>query len=306
MEQLTQGCNGREYCRQECFELGWRCVQVGVQSGIKARWVGVWAWSRNIVPTAVPPTGPRTGAERGSLEAGTEDGHGGVGRGVCRVRRIMSKGAPPPFPRRRLSSATASPLNSPLPSPSVLSPSPLLVSPPLRALSQVFACAPPLVSHAPATMASKSFWSQQQDPDDPLSQALQPPPDESPEDRAARIRQQEDALRVSKEIDDDIALARRAFERRKKAIKILLLGPFPLSPSPPPLLDIFACAYRPSRVGQEYNPQESVFLSFSPPFAHRRSSSIPDFQLAFSPSHFHKERAAWKTIIQLNLIRYVL
>ena len=131
MEQLTQGCNGREYCRQECFELGWRCVQVGVQSGIKARWVGVWAWSRNIVPTAVPPTGPRTGAERGSLEAGTEDGHGGVGRGVCRVRRIMSKGAPPPFPRRRLSSATASPLNSPLPSPAVLSPSPLLVSPPI-------------------------------------------------------------------------------------------------------------------------------------------------------------------------------
>ena len=49
---------------------------MGVKSGIKARWVGVWAWSRNIVPTAVPPTGPRTGAERGTLEAGTEDGNG--------------------------------------------------------------------------------------------------------------------------------------------------------------------------------------------------------------------------------------
>ena len=73
-------------------------------------------------------------------------------------------------------------------------------------------------------MAAKAFWSQQ-DPDDPLSQALQPPLDESPEDRAVRIRQQEDALRVSKEIDDDIALARKAFERRKKAIKSLLLGP---------------------------------------------------------------------------------
>lgn len=31
-----------------------------------------------------------------------------------------------------------------------------------------------------------------------------------------------------------------------------------------------------------------------------------DFQLAFSPQHFRSERAAWRTIIQLNLIRCVL
>nr|WBU87316.1 G-alpha-domain-containing protein [Ganoderma boninense] len=114
-------------------------------------------------------------------------------------------------------------------------------------------------------MASKSFWSQQQDPDDPLSKALQPPLDESPEERAARLHQQEDAIRVSKEIDDDIALARKAYERRKKAIKILLLG-----------------------------QAESG-----------KSTTLKNFQLAFSPSHFHKERAAWKTIIQLNLIRNI-
>lgn len=28
-----------------------------------------------------------------------------------------------------------------------------------------------------------------------------------------------------------------------------------------------------------------------------------DFQLAFTPAHFRNERLAWRTIIQLNLIR---
>ncbi len=111
-------------------------------------------------------------------------------------------------------------------------------------------------------MATKSFWSQQ-DPDDPLSQALQPPPDESPEDRAARIRQQEDASRISKEIDDDIALARKAFERRKKAIKILLLGPSPVFlSSTRPRSHLFPSAYRPGRVGQEHNLEESASQPF--------------------------------------------
>ncbi|KAH9940188.1 uncharacterized protein BXZ73DRAFT_99184 [Epithele typhae] len=66
----------------------------------------------------------------------------------------------------------------------------------------------------------------------------------------------EDAARVSKEINENIALSKKAFERRKKAIKILLLG-----------------------------QAESG-----------KSTTLKNFQLALSPAHFHKERAAWKTI----------
>ncbi|KAI0693142.1 G-protein alpha subunit-domain-containing protein [Cerioporus squamosus] len=115
-----------------------------------------------------------------------------------------------------------------------------------------------------AAVAARSFWSAP-DPDDPLSKALQPPIDETPEERAARLRELEDAARVSREIDDEIAVSRRAYDRRKKAIKILLLG-----------------------------QAESG-----------KSTTLKNFQLAFSPQHFHKERAAWKTIIQLNLIRNI-
>ena len=87
-------------------------------------------------------------------------------------------------------------------------------------------------------MAVRTLWNSN-DPDDPLTRALQPPFDESPEERMARIRQQEEAQRVSKEIDDEIALARKAYERRKRAIKILLLGAYSdasFLPNTPPTL----------------------------------------------------------------------
>ncbi|KAI0093378.1 G-protein alpha subunit [Irpex rosettiformis] len=102
--------------------------------------------------------------------------------------------------------------------------------------------------------------------DDPLAKVLQPPPDESPEQRARREQQQREATRVSLQIDEGIQEARKAYERRKKAVKILLLG-----------------------------QAESG-----------KSTTLKNFQLAFSPSHFRNERLAWRTIIQLNLIRQVL
>ncbi|TCD63718.1 hypothetical protein EIP91_005003, partial [Steccherinum ochraceum] len=35
------------------------------------------------------------------------------------------------------------------------------------------------------------------------------------------------------------------------------------------------------------------------------TDKVPDFQLAFSPQHFRSEKLAWRTIIQLNLIRSI-
>ena len=49
-------------------------------------------------------------------------------------------------------------------------------------------------------------------------------PEESPDERALREKLQREASMISHAIDEDIQEARKAFERRKKAIKILLLG----------------------------------------------------------------------------------
>jgi guanine nucleotide-binding protein alpha-1 subunit len=60
--------------------------------------------------------------------------------------------------------------------------------------------------------------------DDPLAKVLQPPPNESPEERVRREQQQREATRVSLQIDEGIQEAKKAYDRRKRAVKVLLLG----------------------------------------------------------------------------------
>ena len=90
--------------------------------------------------------------------------------------------------------------------------------------------------------------------DDPLEKVLQPPPDESPAERARREQEQREAQRVSLEIDEGIQEAKKLYDRRKKAVKILLLGAslaalpvVRIGANTPPRLS------RSSRVGQEHD-----------------------------------------------------
>lgn len=62
------------------------------------------------------------------------------------------------------------------------------------------------------------------DPDDPLAAALAPPPGESAEERAARVRREEEAKRVNDEIDERLREERAAWKRRRSDFKLLLLG----------------------------------------------------------------------------------
>lgn len=61
-------------------------------------------------------------------------------------------------------------------------------------------------------------------PDDPFYPFLVPPPDETTEDRLAREEREADARRVNDEIDEMLKAERAALRRRKKPVKVLLLG----------------------------------------------------------------------------------
>ncbi|KAH9923126.1 G-alpha-domain-containing protein [Epithele typhae] len=98
---------------------------------------------------------------------------------------------------------------------------------------------------------------------DPLTAALQPPPNETPEQRDARLRREDDAKKRSEDIDR--MLRREDKHRRKKAVKVLLLG-----------------------------QSESG-----------KSTTLKQFQLLHTPTAFHKERIAWRFVIYLNLIRSI-
>lgn len=61
---------------------------------------------------------------------------------------------------------------------------------------------------------------------DPIALALRPPADETPQQRAARIRDEAEAKKVSDSIDAQLAVdsAEREKARKRGDIKILLLG----------------------------------------------------------------------------------
>ncbi|KIP06671.1 hypothetical protein PHLGIDRAFT_106742 [Phlebiopsis gigantea 11061_1 CR5-6] len=101
---------------------------------------------------------------------------------------------------------------------------------------------------------------------DPLTQALAPPPDETDEQRAERLQKEERARRVSDEIDEQIRQERAALKKQKRPIKVLLLG-----------------------------QSESG-----------KSTTLKNFQLAYAGQAWAEERIAWRTVIQLNLIRSVV
>lgn len=61
--------------------------------------------------------------------------------------------------------------------------------------------------------------------DDPLTAAMAPPANETPDQRAVRLREEAEAKRVSDAIDEELRDA-RAREKKRKAneVRVLLLG----------------------------------------------------------------------------------
>ncbi|KAK7436201.1 hypothetical protein VKT23_019278 [Stygiomarasmius scandens] len=101
--------------------------------------------------------------------------------------------------------------------------------------------------------------------ENPFIVRFKAPANETEDERIRRVRAFQDAQRVSRQIDENLADTRRKIERRKRAMRILLLG-----------------------------QAESG-----------KSAVLKNFRMAFTPSHFQKERIVWKTIVQLNLISSV-
>ncbi|KAI0772348.1 G-alpha-domain-containing protein [Trametes elegans] len=100
--------------------------------------------------------------------------------------------------------------------------------------------------------------------EDPLSRLLAPPPNETPEEREARLRLEAEARARSERIDDQLR-AEKAALKKNKPVKVLLLG-----------------------------QSESG-----------KSTTLKNFQLAYCQDEWEAERASWRTVIQLNLVRAI-
>lgn len=60
--------------------------------------------------------------------------------------------------------------------------------------------------------------------ENPYVTQIRPPSRENSIQRSQRVRSMQDAQALSRRIDDDLAESKKWLDRRKKALKILLLG----------------------------------------------------------------------------------
>jgi hypothetical protein len=74
-------------------------------------------------------------------------------------------------------------------------------------------------------MPSKSY--RRAHDDDPLTRAIAPPPNETAEEKEARLLLEQEAKRISDAIDEDINRQRTTKTRRSsKLVRVLLLGKY--------------------------------------------------------------------------------
>ncbi|KAJ7201405.1 guanine nucleotide binding protein, alpha subunit [Mycena pura] len=100
---------------------------------------------------------------------------------------------------------------------------------------------------------------------DPFANAIAPPQNESPAEQELRIQKERAAKQVSDAIDAELSREQAYEKKRPKAVKILLLG-----------------------------QSESG-----------KSTTLKNFQLLYEPKTFRAERASWRAIIQLNVVRSI-
>lgn len=101
--------------------------------------------------------------------------------------------------------------------------------------------------------------------DDPLSRAIAPPPNETQEEKDTRIAAEAEAQKRSDAIDEEINRQRTAEKKSPKFVRVLLLG-----------------------------QSESG-----------KSTTLKNFQLINSPKAFRDERASWRAVVQLNVVRSI-
>jgi guanine nucleotide-binding protein subunit alpha len=119
--------------------------------------------------------------------------------------------------------------------------------------------------------------------------------DETPAEREARLEHEREAKRINDEIDAQIEIEKSERRKRRPDIRIILLGEsecfnthlFSFMKFPPPFPSSF---YRVSRTGQAESGKSTV---------------LRNFQLKYAPTAFHAEAAAWRAVIDLNLVRSV-
>ncbi|KAF9527656.1 G-protein alpha subunit [Crepidotus variabilis] len=102
--------------------------------------------------------------------------------------------------------------------------------------------------------------------EDPFAIFLRPPSNESVGERAERLAQEAEAKKISDQIDEQLKAERAALKKQKDTVRVLLLG-----------------------------QSESG-----------KSTTLKNFRMHYARESWEAERASWRAVIQLNVIRSII
>lgn len=125
------------------------------------------------------------------------------------------------------------------------------------------------------------------DKTDPFRMFLMPPPDETAEQQAQRERKELEAQRVSDLIDEELKAEKSMIKKQQNGlVKVLLLG------------------QSESGKSTALKSKVSSHSAFSCPNSH--TLFMVDFRMKYARTAWRHERASWRAVIQLNVIRSIL
>jgi len=138
---------------------------------------------------------------------------------------------------------------------------------------------------------------------DPFAIFHAPPPNETPGERVARIEKEAEAKRISDQIDDQLKVERLALKKQKYVVRVLLLGQSESGKGS--FYHLIGGMYvylfnflQVNRLLSRVRPH----LSFSGRFL----LALSDFRMKYAKASWDAERASWRAVIQLNLIRSII
>ncbi|KAJ7637089.1 G-protein alpha subunit-domain-containing protein [Roridomyces roridus] len=149
-----------------------------------------------------------------------------------------------------------------------------------------------IATHMPTKVRRRSV------DDDPFTVALAPPEDETLEQRDVRLLLEQEAKEISNSIDEQLSREKKESQRGPRPVKVLLLGT--LLPPARPCTQPFAL--RAERIWCATYLAVRRELKLIRP---GKSTTLKNFQLMYDPKAFRAERASWRAIVQLNVVRSI-
>jgi hypothetical protein len=137
--------------------------------------------------------------------------------------------------------------------------------------------------------------------EDPFDAVLRPPVGETEDEKRERLAREAEATQISQAIDESIRQERQK-QKKTKIVRVLLIGQSESGELYTPHINV-------SMVLNIHRQKHGIKTCVAPSITRVKNRCLTilftEFQRLYTPTAFREERAIWRSVIQLNLVRSI-